>query len=76
MLTAMKWTESHSLATEADYPYAGGERTCKTDIKGFAGCTSEVAVATGSESALTASIEIAPTSVAIDANSISFQHYS
>jgi len=75
MLTAMKWTETHALANEADYPYKGTDGTCKTDIKGVVECTSEVAVATGSESALTASIEIAPTSVAIDANALSFQLY-
>ena len=76
MLTAMVWTEAHALATESDYPYKGTDGTCNSSVTGVVECTSPVGITANSESALMASIETAPTSVAIGANSISFQLYS
>ena len=78
MLTAMKWTEAHALATETDYPYKGTNGTCNAtaEAAGVVECTTPVGITANVESALMASIETAPTSVAIGANAISFQLYS
>ena len=72
MLTAMDWSETHALATEADYPYKGTNGTCNTSVSGVVECTKPVGITANSEFALMASIETAPTSVAIGANAISF----
>merc|ERR1712184_207034 len=73
----MKWTESNELALESDYSYKGKDGTCKeSSVTGVVGCTSYVNVAAGSSSGLMASIETAPTSVAIEADKLVFQFYS
>ena len=72
----MDWTENHALTTESVYPYKGTDGTCNTSVTGTVKCTKPVSITAFSESALMASIETSPTSVAIGANAISLQHYS
>jgi cathepsin L len=78
MQTAMVWTQSNPLATETQYPYKARDQSCNTseEALGKVGCTSEVVVTVGSSSALMASIEVAPTSIAIEADKLVFQFYT
>ena len=76
MHLAMVWSENNKVTSEADYPYKGSDGTCKeSSVTGVVGCTNAIDIAKNSMSALMASIETAPTSVAIDANCIAFQVY-
>ena len=73
MYTAMVWSEKNSVTTESAYPYKGTDGTCReSSMTGVVECTDPVEVTKSSSSALMASIEKAPTSVAIAANAISF----
>ena len=77
METAMVWTESNGLCTESDYAYKGKDGTCQeSSCTAAVSCTSYSAVAAGSSSGLMASIEVAPTSIAIEADKLVFQFYS
>ena len=77
MATAMKWTMSHALCTESDYSYTGMDGSCKqSSCTGAVKCTDISRVTSGSSSGLMASIEKAPTSVAINADTTGFQFYS
>ena len=77
MYTAMVWTQANPLATEDAYSYKPQDGACKeSSVTGVVGCTSEVKVASGSSSGLMASIEVAPTSVAIEADKLVFQFYT
>ncbi|KAG7153916.1 digestive cysteine proteinase 1-like [Homarus americanus] len=64
--------------TEASYPYEARDNTCRFNSNSVgATCTGFVSIAQGSESALmTATRDIGPISVAIDASHRSFQSYS
>ena len=76
---AFKWTETHALETEADYPYKGwGDLLsgCKYDSsKGVVSAQSFVDVTPQSSDALKAAIAKGPVSVAIQANQKVFQRY-
>lgn len=77
MHKAMVWTEANKVTTEDQYPYKGKDEACnESAVTGVVGCTDAVDVTPKSSAALMASIEIAPTSVAIVANCIAFQVYS
>ena len=80
MYNAMVFTEKNPLATETGYPYNDilpRQGTCEESTHtGVVGCTNAVQITPGSSSALMASIEIAPTSVAIEAKSLTFQFYT
>jgi len=77
MATAMKWTESNALCTEDDYKYTGKDGSCQeSSCTGAVKCTSYSNVTAGSSSGLMASIEKAPTSIAIEADKLVFQFYS
>jgi len=77
MATAMLWTESNALCTEDDYKYTGKDGSCKeSSCTGAVKCTGYTNVTAGSSSGLMASIETAPTSIAIEADKLVFQFYS
>ena len=77
MAAAMVWTESNGLCTEATYQYKGKDESCaESSCTAAVKCTSDAPVATGSSSGLMASIETAPTSVAIEADKLVFQFYT
>jgi cathepsin L len=77
MATAMLWTESNALCTETDYAYTGKDGSCKeSSCTGAVKCTSYTNVTAGSSSGLMASIETAPTAIAIEADKLVFQFYS
>lgn len=69
----MVWTKTNDLATEEDYPYIAKDKTCyESSVTGVVGCTSAVKITAGSSSGLMASIEISPTSIAIEADKLVF----
>ena len=75
MATAMLWTESNALCTETDY--TGKDGSCQeSSCTGAVKCTSYSNVTAGSSSGLMASIETAPTAIAIEADKLVFQFYS
>jgi len=77
MATAMLWTESNALCTETDYAYTGKDGSCQeSSCTGAVKCTSYSNVTAGSSSGLMASIETAPTAIAIEADKLVFQFYS
>merc|ERR1739842_77313 len=55
--------------------YKGVNRTCNTSLAGVTGDASYVAVQANSSSAMKASIEAGPTSIAIEADKMAFQFY-
>ena len=76
---AFKWTESHPLETEDDYPYQGWTPTkgCRYDsTKGKVAVSSFVDVTPESSDALKAAIAQGPVSVAVQANQKVFQRYT
>lgn len=76
---AFKYTESHPLETEADYPYIAkshGLFGCKYDkSKGVVASTGYTDVKHGSSDQLTAALAKEPVSVAIEADKAVFQNY-
>ena len=77
MYTGMVWTEQNALALESDYSYKGKDGTCmESSVTGVVKCTSPVNIKTGSSDSLKASIDIAPTSIAIEADKLVFQFYN
>jgi C1A family cysteine protease len=77
MYTGMVWTEKNALAIETDYAYKGKDGTCKeSSVTGVVKCTTPVNITPKSSSALMASIETAPTSIAIEADKLVFQFYT
>ena len=72
---AFQWYESNLADSEADYPYKGVNGTCNTSLSGVTGDASYVAVQANSSSAMKASIEAGPTSIAIEADKMAFQFY-
>ena len=70
---AFLWYETNKAETEADYGYTAVTGTCHTDESlGVTGDKGYVNVAQKSSSALMASIEAGPTSVAIEADKMAF----
>ena len=77
MAGAFYWYKSNKAELEADYGYTAVTGTChQTDYSGVVEDTGYVQVAQSSSSALMASIEAAPTSVAIEADKMAFQAYT
>ena len=77
MAGAFYWYKSNKAELEADYGYTAVTGTChQTDYTGVVEDTGYVQVAQSSSSALMASIEAAPTSVAIEADKMAFQAYT
>ena len=72
---AFQWYESNMADSEADYPYKGVNGTCNTSLTGVTGDASYVTVQANSSSAMKASIEAGPTSIAIEADKMAFQFY-
>jgi len=64
------------LTTEAGYPYTAQDGTCNVATPLAATIGSYVDVASGSESALVAAVNVGPVSVAIEADQACFQFYS
>ena len=76
MALAMKWAETNGLCTESDYAYKGKDGTCKeSSCTASVKTTSYTNVTAGSSKGLMASIETAPTSIAIEADKLAFQMY-
>jgi len=75
---AFKWTESHSLESEADYPYQGTIAAgCRYNAdKGQVAVSTYYDVTPSSSDALKAAIAKGPVSVAIQANQKVFQRYT
>ena len=61
---------------EADYPYKATNGTCNTSLTGVTNDSSYVNVQANSASAMKASIQAGPTSIAIEADKMAFQYYS
>lgn len=75
--TAMKWTTTHPLETEADYPYVAQDRPCNYNAKkGIVKATKVVAVPKNDPVQFKAALAKGPVSVSIDASSSLFHHYS
>merc|ERR1712127_783897 len=72
---AFQWYETTKADLEADYGYKGVNGTCNTSYTGVTGDASYVAVQANSSSAMKASIEAGPTSIAIEADKMAFQFY-
>ena len=77
MAGAFLWYESNLAEREEDYSYTAQTGTCHaSDYDGVTGDKGYQMVTQSSSSALMASIEAGPTSVAIEADKIAFQGYS
>ena len=77
MAGAFYWYKTNMADLESDYGYTAVTGTCHmTDYSGVVEDTGYVQVAQSSSSALMASIEAAPTSVAIEADKMAFQAYT
>ena len=77
MALAFYWLKSHDALLESDYPYTAQNGTCQASQ--YTGVTTDAGyqmITQNSSSALMASIEAAPTSVAIEADKIAFQGYT
>ena len=77
MAGAFLWYKSNKADLESDYPYTAQNGTCQASQ--YSGVTTDggyTMVSQNSSSALMASIEAAPTSVAIEADKIAFQGYT
>ena len=73
---AFQWYETHKAELEDDYPYTGKNGTCKeSSYTGQVNTTGYKVITEKSSSALMASIEAGPTSVAIEADKMAFQMY-
>lgn len=73
---AFQWYETNKADLEADYPYKATNGTCNTSITGVTNDSSYVNVQANSASAMKASIQAGPTSIAIEADKMAFQFYS
>ena len=74
---AFLWYKSNKADLESDYPYTATNGTCHaSDYSGVTTDAGYTMVSQSSSSALMASIEAAPTSVAIEADKIAFQGYT
>ena len=77
MAGAFYWYKNNSAELEADYAYTAVTGTChQTDYTGVTTDQGYTQIAQKSSSALMASIEAAPTSIAIEADQSSFQMYT
>ena len=77
MAGAFYWYKSNKAELEADYGYTAVTGTCHaSDYSGVTTDTGYIQVAQSSSSALMASIEAAPTSVAIEADKMAMMLYS
>ena len=77
MAGAFLWYKSNKAELEADYGYTAVTGTCHdSDYTGVTTDAGYQMVTQNSSSALMASIEAAPTSVAIEADKIAFQGYT
>ena len=73
---AFQWYETNKAELEADYRYTASNGTCKeSSYTGQFNSTGYTNVTANSSSALMASIEAGPTSVAIEADKMCFQYY-
>lgn len=74
--SAMKWTSTHPLETEADYPYVAQDRPCAyKPRKGVVKATKVVAVPKNDPVQLKAALVQGPVAVSIDASSSLFHQY-
>ena len=74
--TAMDWTKTHPLETEADYPYVAQDAACKYNAsKGKVKATKVVAVTRNSPTQFKAALANGPISVSVDASSSLFHQY-
>lgn len=77
MGTAMAYSAKNPLESEDDYPYAGVDQTCAYDKKkGISSNTGSTNVTPNSAADLRAAIAEGPVSVAIEADTFTFQFYS
>ena len=72
---AFQWYEDNMADLESDYPYKGVNGTCNTSLAGVTNDKAYVNVQANSSSAMKASIEAGPTSIAIEADKMAFQFY-
>jgi C1A family cysteine protease len=73
---AFQWYETNKAELESDYAYTAKNGTCKEDsYTGQVNTTGYKVITEKSSSALMASIEAGPTSVAIEADKMAFQMY-
>ena len=71
------WLRLNKTERESDYAYTAATGTChSSDYEGLYNTKGYSSVTQGSSSALMASIEAAPTSVAIEADKLVFQAYT
>ena len=73
---AFQWYESNMADLESAYPYKGVNGTCDTSLAGVTNDKAYVNVQANSSSAMKASIEAGPTSIAIEADKMAFQMYT
>ena len=71
---AFQWYESNKADLESAYPYKAVDGTCQT-MSGVTNDSSYVNVQANSSSAMKASIQAGPTSIAIEADKMAFQFY-
>ena len=77
MAGAFLWYKANKAELESDYSYTATTGTCHdSDYSGVTKDAGYQMVTQSSSSALMASIEAAPTSVAIEADKIAFQSYT
>jgi C1A family cysteine protease len=77
MDAAFTYAESHSLETEADYPYTANDGTCHAVAKkGIVKLTGHKDVKPNTPAQLEAAVALGPVSVAIEADTSVFQSYS
>jgi C1A family cysteine protease len=73
---AFQWYETNKAELESDYAYTAKNGTCKEDsYTGQVNTSGYKVITEKSSSALMASIEAGPTSVAIEADKMAFQMY-
>jgi len=76
MAGAFQWLKNNKAEAESDYKYTAKTGTChSSDYTGLFNSTGFTQVTANSSSALMASIETAPTSIAIEADKSVFQTY-
>jgi len=71
MSSAFEYAMDHGLNTEADYPYAGADQTCK-DEKGKVKVKEYTNVTANSQDSLLEALTHGPVSVAIEADTFLF----
>lgn len=70
-----QYAEDNALCSENEYPYTASDGTCRS-CKGLVKVKSFVDIPQGNETALQEAIAIQPVSIAIEADTSSFQFYS